>query len=155
PREFLVDLKNAKASSLLTLTVRYFACSDDPAWCRAVEQEYTIHIERDEFGGAVFGRTFIMGRSFKVGQSQKGTDRRRGRPSFNGVAGQRPQGGRPNFAGPPNAQVIFSRFDRNTDGKLTEGEVPAPLWKRLSNMDTDGDKLITLEEFGKSRMKKD
>ncbi|MGB2861803.1 MAG: redoxin family protein [Sedimentisphaerales bacterium] len=61
PREFLISLENADPDAPLNLTVRYFACRDDPAWCKPVEQEYSIHLARDEFGGAVFGRTFVPG----------------------------------------------------------------------------------------------
>lgn len=42
PREFLVSIENADLSIPLSLRVRYFACSDDLAWCKAVEQEYSI-----------------------------------------------------------------------------------------------------------------
>jgi hypothetical protein len=151
PREFLVSLENANPNAPLDLTVRYFACSDDLAWCKQVEQEYSIHLVRDEFGGAVFGRTFVPGGPFRGGPSWEGPDQRgSGRP-FSGFGGQRPQGGRPGGAGPPNAEAIFSRFDRNSDGKLTESEVPAGLWQRLSNMDVNNDGAITPEEFGKNR----
>jgi len=151
PREFLVSLENANPNAPLDLTVRYFACSDDLAWCKQVEQEYSIHLALDEFGGAVFGRTFVPGGPFRGGPSWEGPGQRgSGRP-FSGFGGQRPQGGRPGGAGPPNAEAIFSRFDRNSDGKLTEGEVPAGLWQRLSNMDANNDGAITPEEFGKNR----
>ena len=132
PREFLVSLENADPDALLSLTVRYFACSDDPAWCKPVEQEYSIHLARDEFGGAVFGRTFVPGQR-------------------SGFGGQRPQAGRPGSAGPPNAETLFSRFDSNGDGKLTESEVPAGLWQRLRNTDANDGGAITREEFGKNR----
>lgn len=138
PREFLINLENADPDALLNLTVRYFACSDVPAWCKPVEQEYSIHLARDEFGGAVFGRTFVPG------------GRRSGR-SFSGFGGQRPPAGRPNFAGPPNAEMLFSRFDRNGDGKLTESEVPAGLWQRLRDTDANDDGALTPEEFVKNR----
>ena len=71
-------------------------------------------------------------------------------PPLGGFGGQRPQGARPDFAGPPNAEALFSQFDRNADGKLTDGEVPASLWQRLSGMDADDDGTITPEEFKNS-----
>ena len=149
--KFLVSLENADPDAPLNLTVRYFACSDDPAWCKPVEQEYSIHLARDEFGGAVFGRTFVPGGPFRDGPSWEGPGQwPSGRP-FSGFGGQRPQAGRPGSAGPPNAETLFSRFDRNGDGKLTEGEVPAGLWQRLCNTDANDDGAITPEEFGKNR----
>jgi hypothetical protein len=151
PREFLVSLENANPDTLLSLTVRYFACSDEPAWCRPVEQEYSIHLVRDEFGGAVFGRTFVPGGSFRGGPpSERPGQRGNGRP-FSGFGGQGPPAGRPGFAGPPSAEMLFSRFDRNGDGKLTESEVPAGLWQRLRNTDANDDGAITPKEFGMNR----
>jgi hypothetical protein len=150
PREFLISIENADPDTLLSLTVRYFACSDDPAWCKPIEQAYAIHLTRDEFGGAVFGRGFVPGgpprdAAARGGPGQRGS----GRP-FGVVGGQRPQAGRPGFAGPPSAEVFLSRFDRNRDGKLTEAEVPASLWQRLSNRDANGDGALTSEEFAQS-----
>jgi Ca2+-binding EF-hand superfamily protein len=154
PREFLISLENANPNAPLDLTVYYFACSDDPAWCNQVEQEYSIHLARDEFGGAVFGRTFVPGGPFRGGPSWEGQGQRgSGRP-LSGFGGQRPQATRPNGAGPPNAEAIFSRFDRNSDGKLTENEVPAGLWQRLRNTDANNDGAITPEEFEKNRFRR-
>jgi len=151
PREFLVSLENVDSDTLLNLTVRYFACSDDPAWCKAIEQQYTIHLARDEFGGAVFGRTFMPGGPSRGGPPQRGPGRPGSGPPFGGFAGQRPQAGRPGTAGPPSAEVFFSRFDRNRDGKLTEAEVPAGLWQRLRNSDSNNDGALTADELGKGR----
>ena len=151
PREFLISIDGADTDAPLNLTVRYFACSDDPAWCKPVEQEYSIHLARDEFGGAVFGRTFVPGGPFRGGPSRGGPGQRpSGRP-FGDFGGQRPQAARPGSAGPPSAQALFSRFDRNGDGKLAEGEVPAGLWQRLRDTDANDDGAITPEEFGKNR----
>jgi Ca2+-binding EF-hand superfamily protein len=151
PREFLISLENADPDAPLNLTVRYFACSDEPAWCKPVEQEYSIHLARDEFGGAVFGRTFVPGGPTRGGPPQRGPGQRgSGRP-FGGFGGQRPQAGRPSFAGPPNAEALFSRFDRDGDGKLTEGEVPAGLWQRLRDTDANNDGAVTPDEFGNNR----
>ncbi|MCP4260592.1 MAG: hypothetical protein GY774_24150 [Planctomycetes bacterium] len=154
PREFLVGLENAGSNTPLDLTVRYFPCSDEPAWCKLVEQKYSIYLARDEFGGAVFGRTFVPGGSFRGDPSWEGQDQRgSGRP-LNGFGGQRPQAARPGSTGPPNAEAIFSRFDRNSDGKLTKDEVPAGLWQRLRNTDANNDGAITPEEFGKNRFRR-
>lgn len=130
PREFLVSVDHGDPGMSLTLTVRYFACSDEPAWCKPVEQKYVIHLVRDEFGGATLGRTFVPG-----GPSRGGP----------------PQGARPGFGGPPNMAMFLSRFDRNGDGKLTEAEVPAGLWQRLRDRDANADGTLTSEELGANR----
>jgi hypothetical protein len=147
PREFLVRVDHADSGMSLTLTVRYFACSDDPAWCKPVEQAYVIHLVRDEFGGATLGRTFMPGGPPRGGPPQGGPGQPgRGRPS--GGFGGPPQGARPGFAGPPNMAMFLSRFDRNGDGKLTESEVPAGLWQRLRDRDANADGTLTSEELG-------
>jgi Ca2+-binding EF-hand superfamily protein len=141
PREFLVGVENAEPGAPLNLTVRYFACSDDPAWCKPVTQQYTIYLKRDEFGGATFGRTFMPG----------GPGRRPGGPPMGGFRGPPSQAGGPGFAGPPSAEMFFSRFDRNKDGKLAEAEVPVGLWQRLRSADANADGAITSEEFRTNR----
>jgi hypothetical protein len=150
PREFLVSLEHADSGVPLTLSVRYFACSDDPAWCKPVTQTYSIHVVRDEFGGAAFGRTFVPGGPSRGGPPQSGPGQPgRGRPS-GGFGGQGPQGARSGFGGPPNAEMFFSRFDRNGDGKLAEDEVPGGLWQRLRSRDANADGMLTRDEFGKT-----
>ncbi len=146
PREFLVSVDHADPGMSLTLTVRYSACSDEPAWCKPVEQAYVIRLVRDEFGGATLGRTFVPGGSPRGGPAQGGPGQQpgRGRPS-SGFGGP-PQGARPGFGGPPNMAMFLSRFDRNGDGKLTESEVPAGLWQRLRDRDANGDGTLTSEE---------
>ncbi len=61
PREFLVDLRNAKAGSTLTVDVHYFACSDSAGWCREMKQRYIVGLERDDDMGRVIGRRFTPG----------------------------------------------------------------------------------------------
>jgi hypothetical protein len=63
-------------------------------------------------------------------------------------------------AGPPGADASraerrgrppggdpFAKFDKNTDGKLEEGEVPAAFWARLKTADKDGDGAIDRGEM--------
>jgi len=147
PREFLVSIENADPDASLRLAVRYFACSEDPAWCKPVEQQYTIHLARDEFGGAVFGRSFVPGGPFRAAAPRRRSAQFGSARPLGGFGGQRPQTGRPGAGGPPSAEVFFSRFDRNRDGKLTEAEVPAGLWQRLRNRDVNNDGVLTSEEF--------
>jgi hypothetical protein len=42
---------------------------------------------------------------------------------------------------------LFSHADANEDGVLTEDELPAELWDRLSTGDTDGDGSIAPAEL--------
>jgi hypothetical protein len=134
--------------------VRYFACSDDPAWCKSVEQEYSIHLARDEFGGAVFGRTFRPpGLGGDLGGGKPG-ESRGGRPGF-GPPGFRgpPASGGPGRGGPgtgpPGGFSIerLFRFDRNNDGKVSKAELPEFLAERLlGRADTNKDGVIDREE---------
>tara|TARA_R110002096_G_scaffold23511_6_gene74828 strand:+ start:82 stop:984 length:903 start_codon:yes stop_codon:yes gene_type:complete len=50
--------------------------------------------------------------------------------------------------GPPRGEPgeMFKRADKNGDKKLTEDEVPAEIWARLSKLDTDEDNAVSAEE---------
>ncbi len=69
-----------------------------------------------------------------------------GRPGF----GRPPAGGSRN-SGPPDPDVLFERFDRNKDGRLTKDEVPEGLWNRLSAVDTNKDAAVTKVEMNSRR----
>jgi hypothetical protein len=56
PREFLVDVSGWSSDEPLRVIVRYFACSDEPAFCVPVTQRYTIHRKLDIDSGWVRGR---------------------------------------------------------------------------------------------------
>lgn len=43
--------------------------------------------------------------------------------------------------------MLFQIFDADEDGALTEDEVPAPVWSRLSAADLDDDGAVTREEI--------
>jgi hypothetical protein len=45
-----------------------------------------------------------------------------------------------------NIEANFKRLDRNSDGKVTEAEIPAAQRERILKLDSDGDGAITLEE---------
>ncbi len=62
-----------------------------------------------------------------------------------GVAG-------PGRGGPPDPEALFQRMDKNSDGQLSQDEVPGPAWNRLSRADADGDGIVTKDEM-KSVMK--
>jgi hypothetical protein len=54
PREFLLEIGAWKTDEPIRLTVSYFACLGDTE-CRAIEQQYEIHRQVDEFGGNAQG----------------------------------------------------------------------------------------------------
>ena len=45
------------------------------------------------------------------------------------------------------AQRLIDRFDENGDGKIEESEVPENMWRRLGDLDTNGDGAITADEL--------
>ncbi len=47
----------------------------------------------------------------------------------------------------PRAAMLFKRFDKNKDGKLTKTEVPARLWTRIVKADANKDGAVTLKEL--------
>lgn len=62
-----------------------------------------------------------------------------------GVKGKgRPGADRP--GGGPEA--MFSRFDKDGNGKIAESEVPAEMWDKLRKADTDADGLVSKQELG-------
>ncbi|MEZ5942106.1 MAG: hypothetical protein R3C18_11995 [Planctomycetaceae bacterium] len=59
-----------------------------------------------------------------------------------------PNGGAPaGGGGRPDPQAFFSRMDSNSDGKITSDETQGPLKEKFSEIDTDGNGEISLEEF--------
>lgn len=61
PREFLIEVAGLTSETRLGVRVRYFACSEEPAFCEAITQDYEIQIERDPLAGGVSGRSFRPG----------------------------------------------------------------------------------------------
>ncbi len=61
-------------------------------------------------------------------------------------AGGGPGGGGPGGAGFDPA-AMFARNDQNSDGKLTGDEISGRMADRLAEIDTDGDKAISKDEF--------
>ena len=118
PREFLVDVTKWDADEPISLTVDYYACDEEERWCTAVSQNYTIHLERDPFGGGVIGRSFRR--------------RGRGNPNANG--------------GGLNLQQMM-RFDANGDGRISLEEAPDRLQERFESMDANDDGYIDEDEM--------
>ncbi|WP_197451923.1 hypothetical protein [Rosistilla carotiformis] len=76
PREFLVEIEGADTSKPITLTATYYACSDSPAFCKAIKQSYEITLQKDDFAGGVSGRSFRFGSG---GRGNRGGGRGMGR----------------------------------------------------------------------------
>jgi len=53
--------------------------------------------------------------------------------------------------GPPSFDKLLDAFDGNDDGELAEDEVPAPVWRRLSNADADDNGSVSRQEFEAAR----
>lgn len=75
---------------------------------------------------------------------------------FAAMKGNRPEGGKgkgmggrfgEKGAGGPDA--VFSRYDEDKDGKLSESEVPGEMWSKLRKADTDADGLVSRAELDK------
>ncbi len=47
PREFLLDVQNWEIGQPILVEIQYFACNKEKGWCKAVEQEFTVWLERD------------------------------------------------------------------------------------------------------------
>lgn len=92
PREFLVDIEGADPSKPLTLTATYYACSESPAFCKAVQQTYEIKLEKDVFAGGVNGRSFRFGGGNNRGGGNHGRANAGGRRAMRGgiPGGRRP-----------------------------------------------------------------
>jgi len=56
PREFVVDISGWTSAEPIRLTVRYFGCSDEPAFCVPVTQQYAMHRKLDVDSGWARGR---------------------------------------------------------------------------------------------------
>ena len=115
PREFLVDVENWQAGDSLALAVVYFACDEDDRWCRAVTQHYTLHLERDAFGGGVIGRSF------------RGPGRQAGmRGGFDLMSFDADEDGLiSKEEAPDRLKQRFDQLDSNGDGFLDEKEFQA------------------------------
>ncbi|MDF7824957.1 DUF1566 domain-containing protein [Pontiellaceae bacterium B12227] len=128
PREFLVDVKNWKAGKPIKVQLQYFACNKEKGWCEAVEQEFTVWLEKDETAGMVSGRTHFPGNS-RGGQAERGKQgqlgQRQGKQggSFMERSDQNRDGkvSKDEFRGPADR---FDRFDKNNDGYISEDEAP-------------------------------
>ena len=85
-----------------------------------------------------------------------------GQPPFGrGPMGRGPMGGGPTPGGPwgsqraamegrrgpPPAAALLAQFDKDKNGKLAKGELPEPLWDRLSKADANNDGELTQDEI--------
>lgn len=115
PREFLVEI-DGRSAQPLRLKVSYFACDDAATFCKRIEQEYLITLERDRDGGSR--------------RSSGG----RGRPQ--GLAGGR----RDRMQMMMQRFPLFSILDQDQDGKLSESELKeASRQLRLLDRNRDGE----------------
>ncbi len=129
PREFLVDVKNWKAGKPIMVQLQYFACNEEKGWCEAVEQEFTVWLEKDETAGMVSGRTHFPG-----GARQTARGGRQGQPQRQSPRRGQTQGG-----------SFMDRSDANGDGKVTKDEFRGPA-EHFGRLDKNGDGYISSDE---------
>jgi hypothetical protein len=55
PREFLIHV-TGRSEQPLQLEVQYFVCSDKEGWCKLIQQEYLVYLEKDRDGGSTLRR---------------------------------------------------------------------------------------------------
>ncbi len=151
PREFLVDVKNWKKGMPIKVEIQYFACNEKKGWCEAVEQEFTVWLEKDETAGMVAGRSHFPGNS-RGGQAERG--------------GQSPRQGQSQSRGQTQGGSFRERGDRitqmdaNNDGAVSFEELCAQVKKqrpdsfsedrirrRFDSMDTNHDGTLSAEEL--------
>ena len=89
PREFLVDVKDWKAGQPIVVKIQYFACNKEKGWCKPVQQEFTVELQKDDTAGMVNGRTHFPNQRGAGGQGGGRGQGGRGQ----GIGG-RGQGGR-------------------------------------------------------------
>ncbi len=138
PREFVLDV-NEFGNKSFVVRVRYFACSDDQGWCKAVAQEYVVTMEADRDGGTARrgGRQGGAGQRRRMNPGGKGMQRRNNVPPVN--EGQR-RGLRA-----LTVEGIFQN-DTNKDGKISRDELPPQLIRVLERLDVNGDGAIDKSE---------
>lgn len=137
PREFLVRLQG-NSREPIRLKVSYFACDDAGTFCKRVEQEYLITLERDRDGGS---RRSSGGRGGPGGRSGRG-----------GPGGA--PGGFTDRAEMMKQMLprlpLFQALDRDRDGELSAAELEAAP-SNLKRLDRDRDGNIGQQELRPSR----
>lgn len=126
PREFLVEISRADTTKPLTLTVSYFPCHDVDEWCKMVRQEFRIEFKVDQHAG----RPRSSGRGGQMAGKGKGK-------------GPMP----PGRSRGPDPKMLLSRMDKNGDGKIAKSEAVGRMVERFSQMDSDEDGFVTVEEI--------
>lgn len=134
PREFVLDSSKLESGEF-KVKVRYFACSDDEGWCKAVSQEYVVTLEVDRDGG-----------SARRSGGRPGAGQR-GQPGMRRGQGMQPRNGQRGGQGAREFSAEnFFRNDKNEDGKVTRDELPSQMLRMFERIDSNGDGAITKAE---------
>lgn len=136
PREFLLKI-DGNSSDPLKLIVQYYACDNDDKWCKAVTQEYHIKLENDKDAGRIAGAKGSRGGKGKGGGMSKGKGK--------GMSGK----GKGKGGSRPDPAAMVKMMDSNKDGKIGKDEVRGRMAERFSQIDTDEDGFVTIEELKK------
>ena len=133
PREFLVEVDRGDSRKPLSLSFRYFACTD--TWCRPVTQEYSISWAVDRNAGRV--------RSGRMDFNRQGRRQRPGRRRLGMGDPMEPNGG-------PGSEDFLERLlarDADGDDRLVYDEIPERMRANFDRMDRDGDGYIEPSEI--------
>ena len=121
PREFLLSVRG-QSDEPLKVTVRYFACDDGDRFCKAVTQEYELHMQRDPDGGSR--------------RSNRGRSRMQGRPGGSERAGMNRQQMMQRIRSVH--QRIRAALDRDRDGTISADELDRASASLRALTDRDG-----------------
>jgi hypothetical protein len=119
PREFMLEARKWDISRPVPITVDYSVHSPASKRNFNLSQQYIIYLDRDLFGGAVFGRQ----------------DTDRAKPT------ERPKPKASPYAG------MLRKFDIDRDGKLTFDEAPVRMQQRWDDADANADGNVDEQEF--------
>jgi predicted outer membrane repeat protein len=121
PREFLLEARKLNLSQPIAITVSYSVYASASKRNLDLVQEYMIYLDRDRFGGDVFGRQIPA-----PGESK-------------------PPKGKPNTPG--RFGDLLRRFDIDRDGALSRDEAPDGLRSRWNDADANRDGKVDGEEY--------
>ncbi|CAH8282006.1 ribonuclease BN (tRNA processing enzyme) [Mariniflexile fucanivorans] len=121
PRQFWVEIKGAKPSDKIELTLHYYGCTS--SMCKALTHKYTINITPENKGARTFG--FNKGNQQ---ENQKGNQK-------------------DNNNSPQSSEAILKRMDANNDGKISKSEAKGKLKENFNERDKNKDGYITADEL--------
>lgn len=121
PRQFWVDIKGAKPSDSIELTLHYYGCT--PNMCKALTHKYIISLAPELKSARTFG--FNKGNQKN---NQKGNQRGNNNASH-------------------SSDDMIKNMDINSDGKISKSEAKGKLKENFDSRDANKDGFITADEM--------